>query len=227
LESHRKWIYGEKGGERANLSNANLHNANLYNADLRSANLHNANLSNADLSNADLSCADLHSANLSGADLRSADLYSANLSSANLRNADLYNADLSCADLHSAENIEWADAITRIVPDGDIIVWKKAHYIDKDGVTQDGIVKLLVPAKAERSNATSRKCRGQYAVDKGHFTLDGKRTRKDFTSIYDSDFVYKVGETIRPNGWDENRWAECSSGIHFFITRWEAEHYND
>ena len=177
LEAHRKWLYSEEGGERADLSNADLRSADLSNADLRSANL------------------------------RSADL----------RSADLSNADLRSANLSNAKNIEQADAITRIIPDGDIIGWKKCN---------EGIVKLIIPAKAKRSNATGRKCRAEYAIDKGHFDFDGKRTRKDFTSTYDSSFVYKVGGTIKPNEWDENRWAECSSGVHFFITRYEAENYN-
>ena len=59
LDAHKKWINGEDGGVRADLSNADLSGANLSNADL----------SNADLSNADLSNADLSGANLRGADL--------------------------------------------------------------------------------------------------------------------------------------------------------------
>jgi len=59
LELHLKWLHGETGGERANLSSADL----SY-ADLRSANLSSANLSSADLRYADLSSADLSLANL-------------------------------------------------------------------------------------------------------------------------------------------------------------------
>ena len=74
LELHLKWLHGEDGGERADLSGANL----------RSANLSYANLSYADLSYADLSYANLSYADLSGANLRSANLRSANLSGADL-----------------------------------------------------------------------------------------------------------------------------------------------
>jgi len=74
LELHLKWLHGETGGERANLSSADL----SY-ADLRSANLSSANLSYANLYSANLSSANLSSANLSSADLRSADLSLANL----------------------------------------------------------------------------------------------------------------------------------------------------
>lgn len=107
LELHKKWLNGEEGGERANLSGADLRWANLSGANLRWADLSGAYLSSADLSRANLSSADLSGADLSGADLRwaylsSADLSGANLSSADLSSADLSGADLSCADLSDA-----------------------------------------------------------------------------------------------------------------------------
>ncbi|MGV7251883.1 DUF5758 domain-containing protein [Mycobacterium kansasii] len=40
----------------------------------------------------------------------------------------------------------------------------------------------------------------------------------------DPTFVYRVGETVRPaTDFDDNRWNEHSSGIHFYITRSHAE----
>ena len=103
ISKHLKWIAGEKGGERADLSSANLRSADLSSADLRSANLRSADLRSADLSSANLRSADLRSANLSSANLSSADLSSANLSSADLSSADLRSANLSSADLSSAD----------------------------------------------------------------------------------------------------------------------------
>jgi hypothetical protein len=41
----------------------------------------------------------------------------------------------------------------------------------------------------------------------------------------DYAFIYQVGATVYPDSWDEDRWNECSHGIHFFITRKEAEEY--
>ena len=74
LEKHGKWLRGEEGGERADLSMA----------DLSMANLSGANLSRANLREADLSMADLSMADLREADLREADLREANLSGADL-----------------------------------------------------------------------------------------------------------------------------------------------
>ena len=169
---------------------------------------------------ANLSRADLYGADLSGANLYGANLYGAHLSRADLYGANLYGANLSRADLPRAKNLEQVDAITRILPDGDLIVWKQART--KDGVK--AIIQLKIPAAAKRSNATGRKCRAEYAKDMKHF-VDGKETKQKLYSDHDNSFVYEVGKIIRPDGFDENRWEECSSGVHFFITRWEAENY--
>jgi len=165
---------------------------------------------------ANLRGANLRGANLIEANLREAKLGGANLIEANLREAKLGGADLSYADLRYAKNLEWTDATTRIIPDGDIVGWKKCR---------EGIVKLLIPAKAKRSNATGRKCRAEYAIDKGHFTFDGKKTKAVFTSQYDNGFKYEVGKVIKSPEWCEDRWQECAAGVHFFITRFEAENY--
>ena len=44
-------------------------------------------------------------------------------------------------------------------------------------------------------------------------------------SSYDNTFIYKKGEIVSVDNFDEDRWNECSTGIHFFITREEAVNY--
>ena len=92
LDKHRKWLFGQEGGARADLSGADLSDAVLRRADL----------SGADLSGAVLRRADLRRADLSGADLRRADLRRAVLSDADLSGADLRRAVLSDAVLSGA-----------------------------------------------------------------------------------------------------------------------------
>ena len=194
----------------------------LRSADLRSANLRCADLSDADLSGADLRSADLRSADLSDADLRSADL-----SDANLRSADLSAADLSDANLHGANLSELTVAQTSILPDeGDIIGWKKA-WTDNEMPPTPVIVKLLIPADAQRSNATGRKCRASTARVLDLQDSQGNSLPPDTTAYsgYDTDFTYRKGETVHVEDFDTNRWNECAPGIHFFITRIEAAEY--
>ena len=198
----------------ANLSCANLHGASLYDA-----NLSCANLSCADLYDADLSCADLYDADLSCANLHGASLYGANLSCANLSCADLRGANLSCANLS-----ELTIAQTSIIPDdGDIIGWKKTYADNKTPI----IVKLLIPADAQRSNGTGRKCRASKARVLDLQDMQGNSLPPDTTAYsgHDTDFTYKKGETVSVADFDTNRWNECASGIHFFITRIEAAEY--
>ena len=137
-----------------------LRSADLRSADLRCANLRDADLSDADLRSADLRSADLSAADLRDANLRSADLSDADLSDADLRSAGLSAADLRGANLRDANLSELTVAQTSILPDeGDIIGWKKAITLDGAPI----IVKLLIPADAQRSNATGRKCRASTA----------------------------------------------------------------
>jgi hypothetical protein len=197
--------------QSANLQNANLQNANLRDADLQSANLRDANLRGADLQGADLRGADLQSANLRGANLLGADLRGANLQSANLLGANLLGADL-----RGAKNIsDKANAETSILPDsGPFVGWKKC----RDGV----IVQLAVPSKAARSNATGRKCRAEFVKTLKVFGAD------QGVSQYDASVIYAPGRITRcseKSPWNPDRWVECGGGIHFFLTRYEAEHY--
>lgn len=140
LELHRKWVYGEDGGQRANLSEANLSRANLK----------------------------------------------------------------------DCKESELALAMSTHLPEGPFHAWKKC----RGGV----IVKLLIPADAQRSHGCERKCRASKAKVLEVIGAEvGLSIYKDAAPI-----EYRKGKTVKPNGWDENRWNTCGQGIHFYITRLEA-----
>jgi len=213
---HIKWINDEEGGERANLFGADLFEANLFGADLFGADLSGADLTGADLTGADLSRADLSGADLTGADLSRANLSRADLFGADLSRANLSGANLFGADLSEAKNAERAQAQTYICPEGSIIGWKKARTNGGDMC----IVKLRIPEEAKRSNSTGRKCRAEFADVLE--IIGGDKAYSD----RDNAFIYEVGKRMVPDSFDDNRWDECSHGIHFFITRIEAENYD-
>ncbi len=236
LEEHLLWLNG-KGGRRADLRDANLcdadlRGANLRGANLRGADLRGANLRGADLRDADLSGANLFGANLRGADLRDADLSDADLSGADLRDANLRGADLSGADLRDA-NLRGADlsgaSMDQMIwdihtafyplqcPDsGSYIGYKKASGL---------VVELEIPADARRSSATSRKCRASKAKVLSITDINGNPGGDQVRSNFDPNFVYAIGETVEVSDFDDDRWNECSTGIHHFITRAEAVIY--
>jgi hypothetical protein len=195
----------ENNSIKETLLEAIRNSADLSYANLRSANLRSANLSYANLRYADLSYADLRYANLSYADL----------SSANLSYADLRYADLSYADLRSA-NLRKIVSVTTIIPEGELIVWKK--------LKNNLLAKLLIPVKAKRVNAIGyRKCRFEFAkvID----IYDGKKKVKEGISKQYENFIYRVGEMVIPDSFDSSPLVECSHGISAFITKQEAIDY--
>ena len=140
--------------------------------------------------------------------------YRAYLSGANLSGADLSGANLSGAYLSGAKSNHLTIGFNLACPDsGSFDGWKKCN----DGI----IVKVRVPAGARRSSATTRKCRAEYIKVLEVYGAD------EAVSSWDETTVYRKGETVRAHQWDENRWNECSGGIHFFLTRAEAEAWNN
>ena len=213
LENHKHWINEDcEGWEnmKANLRGANLRYANLCGVNLCGVNLCCANLRGADLRYANLCDADLCSAKL-----RYANLCGAKLCYADLCDADLCDADLCGADLRGAKNLPF---IPYVCPDtGSFIGYKKASNM---------IIKLEITEDAKRTSATSRKCRCNKAkvlgiYDYNHNLLEDKEVASD----RDKDFIYRVGEVAEVKDFDEDRWNECSTGIHFFINFQEAVEY--
>ena len=228
IENHKHWLNQDcEGWEtmKADLRYADLHQAdlgytNLIGADLRNADLSYAYLRFADLRNADLGYtnlmgANLRNANLSYAYLRFADLRNAYLCDADLHGADLRNADISYVDLTGVKNLPF---IPYACPNmGSFIGYKKANQ---------KIIKLEIPEDAHRTSATSRKCRCSKAKVLGIYDYENNLLEdKEVASDIDREFIYRVGEIVEVKDFDEDRWHECSTGIHFFINFEEAVNY--
>ena len=178
-------------------------------ADLRGADLRGADLGCANIGGAYLGGADLRDANLGGADLRGAYLRGANLGDANLGGANLHDAYL-----RDAKNIPF---IPLACPsDGEFIGWKKVSK---------KLIKLLIPSDARRYSATSNKCRCDKAKVLEITDVDGSNPIASIINYSYAETQYVVGEMVFPDSFDENRWNECSNGIHFFINKQEAINY--
>ena len=129
--------------------------------------------------------------------------------------ANLSWPNLSEANLSEAKNINYPIACPE---KGSFIAFKKA--------SGGFIVELEIPEDAKRCSATTRKCRCSKARVVSITNPDGTETEDtSVASKLDAGFVYKMGEVAEVPNFDEKRWNECSSGIHFFITRQEAVDY--
>ena len=142
--------------------------------------------------------------------IQRADLRGADLSCAYLCGADLRDADLS-----GAKNIPF---IPLACPsEGAFIGWKKVH---------GKLVKLQIPEDARRCSATSQQCRCDKALVLDITDTDGENPIQEILNkSQDHHLLYKVGEMVYPDSFDENRWNECSNGIHFFINKQDAINY--
>lgn len=252
LDKHEKWVSGDPQGERADFSYENLQGKTIANVNLSSASFRRANLVdvkfkgvrlvNVDFSEADLMRADLSSNTCVGANMQGADLMGANLQwssfadanfidaqliGANMRHAYFAGANLSGANLHSA-NLFHADLFrakltgvktnnytlffaSQCPEEGSFIAWKVC--------TNNVLVKLLIPEDAKRSSATSRKCRASKAIVLDIIGADVA------TSIRNPYFLYEKGKEVTVYDFNEDRWLECASGIHFFLTKEEAKQF--
>jgi hypothetical protein len=84
-------------------------------------------------------------------------------------------------------------------------------------------LKLLIPKDAERtSSLVGRKCRASKVKVVEEMGNSGK---KIFRSLYEESMCYEIGKTAKPDSYDGDIRIECTNGIHFFMTKEEAEGY--
>ena len=136
---------------------------------------------------------------MAGADLREANLTGACLAGANLAGADL----------------DQAVARTRITPEaGAFIAWKK--------VENGAVLKLEILEDAQRvGGLVGRKCRASEVRVLEAFGGSGG----EYRSCRNEEFEYRVGAVARVDNFDADPKTECAAGIHFFMSRAEAEAY--
>lgn len=118
--------------------------------------------------------------------------------------ANLHGANLRSANLRSAKNVQFLPMVCPEV--GSFIGFKKAS---------GHIVELEILSEAKRLSATTRKCRCDKAKVLSIQNLDGTESElREIASNYDRAFIYRVGEIAEVENFDEDRWNECSTGIH-------------
>ena len=201
----------------ADFHGADFRNANFHGADFRDADFHGVNFRNADFIDADFRDADFRDADFHGVNFRNADFIDADSRDADFRDADFHDADFRDAnnidEVISSANIANTALCVQCPEEGSFIGWKRVGK---------HIIKLQITEMALRSSATGRKCRCSEALV---LAIDDGALQEVINVKHFFRTVYKVGEVVRPDRFDTCRWNECSNGIHFFITRKEAEEY--
>ena len=237
LEQHELWLDSNgKEGKCADLYGANLTCADLSGANLRFADLTDAVLTDADLSGANLTGSNftgayLYGSNFTGSNFTGAYLYGSNLTGSNFTGANLTGANLRCANLTGA-NLTGADLtgadltyanLTNTILDekeqcrkGIVLTEPMTVYKKSD---EGKIITLEMPigAKVFSINNNKRRTNKAKVID-----MQGET---ELSSMHDNSFKYHVGDEIDIIDFDDNYNVECSTGIHFFLTRDEAESF--
>lgn len=111
--------------------------------------------------------------------------------------------------------------------DGEFVGWKKVMAYTDAGEYVYAIAKLLIPEDANRLSANSLKCRTDKALCLDIQSLYDENIHfQKAHSLFYENFYYTVGEWVEPTQpFDEDRYNECSAGIHFFIDKNVAMYY--
>lgn len=255
IDEHERWLNDLKKGHELILINYDLSHLSIENRDLSEAKFCDCNMSLMKVKNCKLlhtvfSSSDFEETLFKYCDFLDmtfcrTNLVNSNFISCSLTNVNLAGANLSRSEIRDCElkNIiisSYTSFYSLQCPEeGSFIGFKKANIFVPDtlgdyivtnmniGSPHPVIIKLQITEDSLRSSATSRKCRCSKAKVLSISYLDGTECSEGTIahSQYDFDFTYKVGDVLEVKDFNEDRWEECATGIHFFITREEAVNY--
>lgn len=199
-------------------TNCNFNDAGFTRCDMESIKFRDCNLNRLRILNSDCSFGRFINCDLTGANFRDTKLNNGCLQDSELQYASFDHYLMYNCDLRTTKNLSESTAAKLLVPP------EKGRFIAYKKLASESIAMLEIPASAKRSSATTRKCRSSKARVLKIWDDNGKLIDQGY-SRHDYDFIYRTGELVEVKDFDEDRWSECSTGIHFFLTKQEAIDY--
>lgn len=203
------------GGSFANTDlHSSYFNSNLSNVSFGFCDMEDCTLSfSSNIENGYLTHCDLSNTRIAG-QFTNCSFYSCNFFKAELGNSTFKKCNFGYNNQYY---------FSKCPTEGSFIGYKKAHSMVDE---RECIIKLKITENALRSSATSNKCRCSRAKVLSIKDLYTNENILKAHSSFDESFIYEVGKTVVSNSFNENRWEECSNGIHFFMTEEEAKMYS-
>ena len=199
--------------EGMDFSRVDFSNSDFKNVNFRSCKFDNAKLQHTKFENCDLSGSSFAYANLFSTDLRTCDL-----SGSNFDGADFFAALLWEAKLDNLLVTDRTKFFRNYCPEeGYIFGYKKCF--------NERMVQLLIPKDAKRCSSTTNACRCDKARVVAITDVNKKEIYKEAMSFVDPNFIYRLGEMVYADSYNEDRWHDSSHGIHFWMTFEEALNY--
>ena len=200
------------------LSGMDLHNINFEVCMFQNVKFDGADLSESSIKNAQLDGCSVRRVNFRNAELWGACMRGCDMTGCDICGADLYAAVLENANLTDVKSDEQTKWFRMHCPEtGPILGYKKCVY--------DRIVQLLIPADAKRTSATLPTCRCNKAKVLTIKSFDETEEFDEAWSLVDENFVYRKGQWVEVKNFNEDRWFDSTTGIHFWMSREEAMKY--
>lgn len=237
LKEHELWLKDNTTGKRADLKWYDFRKMILKNKNFRKADLCWSNFQAAILDNSDFSEADLRYCNLCDTDCKGTNFSKSFLrftifGEANLRKANFTESILDYtiftesnmrgAIIDRAKNTDTTAFFGLQCPEEGAFIGFKRCRASKE-LKEDRIVKLLIMEDSLRTSSNNRRCRASKVKVLSIESLDGEEKFNSAISKRDHELKYIVGEIIEVKNFNKERWSDCAEGIHFYITRYEAE----
>lgn len=204
--------------ENADLSGWNMDHVDFSLSTFRNVCFDGASLKGSSIENSLFDQCTFRGTCFENADMRGAAMRYDDLSGADIRGANLFSAVLEHADLTGIVSDENTKFFRLYCPEkGAFLGYKKCF--------NNRLVQLLIPADAKRTSATLNSCRCNKAKVLTIKSFDYSEEYDEAWSLVDENFVYRRGQWVEVKNFDEDRWNDSTTGIHFWLTREEAKAY--
>ncbi len=217
-----------KSGERLDLSDLEFNSMDFRGKDLHNIDFRVCMFVDVRFDGADLSGSSIENARLDGCSLRGVNFRNAYMKGACMRGCDMTGSDIRGANLFSAV-LEKA-VLTDIISD-ETTKWFRMHCPETGPIlgykkcVNDRLVQLLIPADAKRTSSTMPSCRCNKAKVLTIKSFDDTKEFEEAWSLVDENFVYRKGQWVEVKDFNEDRWFDSTTGIHFWLTKADAVGY--
>lgn len=204
--------------ENADLSGWNMDHVDFSLSTFRNVCFDGASLKGSSIENSLFDQCTFRKTCFQNADMRGAAMRYDDLTGADIRGANLFSAVLEHANLTDIVSDDNTKFFRLYCPEkGAFLGYKKCF--------NNRLVQLLIPADAKRTSATLNSCRCNKAKVLTIKSFDYSEEYDEAWSLVDENFVYRRGQWVEVKDFDEDRWNDSTTGIHFWLTREEAKAY--
>lgn len=217
-ENHRNLLLREVSFEDMDLSGFNLAGIDFTLSSFQNVCLNGVDLSGAVIENALLDGCSMKRSIFRNTNMKTASMRYCDMTDCDIRGANLFGAVLEHARLDGIISDESTQWFRMCCPEnGPILGYKKC--------VNDRLVQLLIPADAKRTSATLPSCRCSRAKVLTIKSFDSTEEFEEAWSLVDENFVYHKGQWVEVKDFNEDRWMDSTTGIHFWMSREEAIAY--